>query len=115
MFIGFRTHVFTRFSGEGFLAALASGRTYRQVAEDFDISTRTIQNWKRRIESNTRGGTRRSKISLEALRKDVEMYPDAYQYERAARFNCTQNAIFKRLKKLNISKKKQPSIRKLAA
>lgn len=101
--------MYSRDFREKVLAALASGRTYRQVAEDFDISTRTIQNWKRRIESNTRGRTRRSKISLEALRKDVEMYPDAYQYERAARFNCTQNAIHKRLKKLGISKKNSPA------
>lgn len=101
--------MYSRDFREKVLSALASGRTYRQVAQDFDISTRTIQNWKRRIESNTRGGTRRSKISLEALRKDVEMYPDAYQYERAARFNCTQNAIFKRLKKLGMSKKNSPA------
>ncbi|NUF65501.1 hypothetical protein HUN33_19305, partial [Acinetobacter bereziniae] len=43
----------------------------------------------------------RSKINDDALREDVEKYPDAYQYERAARFNCGVSSIGAALKRLN--------------
>ncbi len=79
-------------------------RSFRQVAKDFGISLATIQNWKAELNPKAQG-ERHSKISLDALRRDVEMYPDAYQYERAERFNCKQSAICKRLKKIKVSKK----------
>ncbi|MGP9706170.1 IS630 transposase-related protein, partial [Psychrobacter sp. AOP31-E1-50] len=44
----------------------------------------------------------------DALRKDVERYPDDYHYERARRFNCTAPAICEALKRLGISQKKRP-------
>lgn len=45
-------------------------------------------------------------IDGEALKKDVAMYPDAYQYERAARFGVSQRGICWALKRLGISRKK---------
>ncbi len=39
-------------------------------------------------------GTRKRKIDLAALVQDVRHDPDAYQYERAARFGVAPNAIF---------------------
>lgn len=47
------------------------------------------------------------KINDDALREDVEKYPDAYQYERAARFNCGVSSIGAALKRLNITVKKR--------
>jgi len=43
---------------------------------------------------------------MEALRKDVEDYPDLYQHERAKKFGVGQSTIFYALKRLNISNKK---------
>ena len=43
---------------------------------------------------------------MEALRKDVEKYPDSYQYERAERFGVWQSTIGSALKRLGISYKK---------
>ncbi len=83
-------------------------RSFRQVAKDFGVSPVTIQRWRRELTPKPQG-ERRSKISLEALKKDVEMYPDAYQHERAERFNCKQSSICNRLKKLKISKKNSPT------
>ncbi len=79
-------------------------RSFRQVAKDFGISLATIQNWQKALKPKQQSD-RRSKISLDELKKDVEMYPDAYQYERAERFNCKQSSICRRLKKLRMSKK----------
>ena len=91
------------------LASLETGRSIRNAASDFGISAKTISNWKQSISPKARGAERRSKISLEALKRDVEIYPDDYQHERAARFNCKQSSICNRLKKLNISKKNSPT------
>ena len=46
------------------------------------------------------------KIDLKNLAQDVEKYPDAYQYERAARFDVCPKAIWQALKKLKITYKK---------
>jgi hypothetical protein len=43
---------------------------------------------------------------MEALVGDVENTPDAYQYERAARWGVSQRAIGDALKRLNVSDKK---------
>ncbi len=47
-----------------------------------------------------------TKIDMKALEEDVKTYPDAYQYERAARLGVSQRAIGNALKRLGISYKK---------
>jgi transposase len=47
-----------------------------------------------------------TKIDMEFLVRDVELYPDAYQHERAERFGCSQRGIGYALKRLKISRKK---------
>ena len=46
-----------------------------------------------------------TKIDMAALAKDVEIYPDAYQYECAERFDVSQRGIGDALKRLKISYK----------
>jgi transposase len=43
---------------------------------------------------------------MEALRQDVEEYPDAYQYERAERLNVSKSCVFFALKRLGVTYKK---------
>ncbi len=43
---------------------------------------------------------------MEALKRDVELHPDAYHYERAMRCGVTEGGIRKALKRLGISYKK---------
>ena len=50
--------------------------------------------------------SRTYKIDLEQLAQDVMDYPDAFQRERAVRFNCSDRAISKTLKRLNVTRKK---------
>ncbi|BAP57310.1 transposase [Thioploca ingrica] len=47
-----------------------------------------------------------TKIDMEALKRDVEQYPDAYQYERAKRLGVSRRGIGYALKRLEISRKK---------
>ena len=46
------------------------------------------------------------KLDMEGLKEDVNKYPDLYQYERAKKFNVSQNCIHKGLKRLGVSYKK---------
>jgi transposase len=86
------------------------GLTIAQVAARFDVGIASIVRWLKRPEPKIHG-YRRRKIDMDALARDVEQYPDAYQSERAVRFGVHQNAICHALKKLKVSYKKnaQPS------
>lgn len=78
----------------------------QKLSRKYDISTRTIQNW---IQGKLPLGKRNKpnlKLSEEDLLKDISNYPDAYQYERAQRLGVSEACIWKNLKKLNITYKK---------
>lgn len=84
----------------------SEGSSIRKLAKEFEMSPQTIQLWKKDLD--TKAYKRKpSKIDDERLREDVEEYPDAYQHERAARFNCSQRAIGKALKRIGITQKKE--------
>lgn len=87
------------------LRQLQEGKTYRQLSIEYNISTRTIQNWRDNPNRKVRTSYTR-KIDLEQLRQDVKDYPDAFQRERAVRFNCSDRAISKALKRLHLTRKK---------
>ena len=82
------------------------GLTIAEAAARFDVGSASVVRWSKNVERKPQG-YRRRKIDLEALRKDVLDYPDAYQHERAQRFGVAQNAIFVALKKLQLTYKKR--------
>jgi transposase len=47
-----------------------------------------------------------TKLNLSKLIEDVQQYPDAYQYERAERLGVSESCVWKNLKKLKITYKK---------
>ena len=51
-------------------------------------------------------GPHRGKIDMEVLARDIEDYPDAYQFERAKRFGVCQKAIWQALKPMGVTYKK---------
>lgn len=79
--------------------------TIAQVAARFCVGVASVVRWLKEIEPREHG-YRRRKVDMEALARDVEAYPDAYQSERAARFGVHQNAICHGLKKLEVTYKK---------
>lgn len=87
------------------LDKIAQGKSIRTVAKELNVSTRTIQNWKESPVRKIRTFTP-YKIQNDALKHDVEMYPDAYQYERAMRLKCSKSGISSALKRLGITQKK---------
>ena len=85
------------------------GLTYAETAKRFGIGTTSLVRWKDGFEPKRTRNKPPTKINMEALKQDVEQYPDAYQYERAKRFGVSQGGIGSALKRLGISCKKKVS------
>ena len=82
------------------------GLSFARVAERFSVGVASVKRWSKRIEPKQHERKKIRKIDLKKLAQDVEKYPDAYQYERAARFDVCPKAIWQALKKLKITYKK---------
>ncbi|CAA7387067.1 IS630 transposase-related protein [Chryseobacterium fistulae] len=78
----------------------------QQVSTRFGISTRTLYRWKKNIHLAAKRNKPSTKIDIQALKKHVEEYPDAYEYERATFFGVSPNCILYALRRLKISHKK---------
>ncbi len=98
--VDFRRHVLAARDREGL--------TFEETARRFGVGRASLTRWSKSIEPKRVVRTKR-KIDLDKLRADVRDHPDAYQYERAARFGVTQNAIFKALRQIGVTYKKSPA------
>ena len=86
------------------------GHTFKETCKVFKISETTLIRWINKEKEGKLGEVKirvrkPKKICPEQLVKYIEQYPDAYLYEIAEEFNCSDVAIFKALKKLNITRK----------
>jgi transposase len=88
------------------------GHTLKETAKVFKIGTATIGNWEKQYKqtgSLKKKPLNRSfkKIDPEKLKAYIEQHPDAYLSEMAQEFSCSDVAISKALKRLNITRKKR--------
>jgi transposase len=83
--------------------------SFAQTAKRFDIGIASIVRWTKHIEAKTSRNKPATKINMEALRKDIRTYPDAYQRERAERFGISKSGIWHALNRLKITRKKKAS------
>ena len=88
------------------LRSIKDGMTIREAAAFYELSTSSIHSWQQSLAPKTTRNKAPTKISNEALLKDVEQHPDDYMYERAQRLNCSKSGIEAALKRLSISQKK---------
>lgn len=88
------------------LKCKSEGVSYRKLYKRFGISPTTIRRWEKQLEPKKTKNTPWKKLSKEALKKDVERYPDSYHYERAARLGVSKTRIFNALKSLDVTYKK---------
>lgn len=93
------------------ISYLCEGNSYRKTAAVFQVSPTTLQTWKSQLkESGNLAPKKRvetwRKIAPTKLIAYIEQHPDAYLKEVAKEFNCSEVAIFKALKRLKISRKK---------
>lgn len=87
------------------------GHTVEEFSEMFGVGKSTYYDWKKKLENGhydkKTTQVRQRKIDKEALRKALEEKPDAYLYELAEPFGCTEQAVFSMLKKLKLPLKKR--------
>ncbi len=89
------------------LRSIKGGMTIREAANFYhQLSTSSIHSWQQSLVPKTTRNKAPTKISNEALLKDVEQHPDDYMYERAQRLGCSKSGIEAALKRLSISQKK---------
>ena len=80
--------------------------TFAETSERFAVAKNSILLWSKNIEPRKSRDKPTTKIDREALKKDIETYPDAYQYERAARLCVSKSGIFYALKRMGVTVKK---------
>lgn len=83
--------------------------SFEAIAERFGVGKASVFRWSKQIEPQRTRHKPATKIDMEALKRDVEEYPDAYHYERAQRLGVSQRGIGYALKRLGISRKKKRS------
>lgn len=79
----------------------------REASRRFGISFRSVVSWLQRLEPKMKRNKPATKIDMEALKEDVEKYPDAYLHERASRLKVSISGIYCALNRLNITYKKK--------
>jgi transposase len=80
--------------------------TIAQVAKRFYIGIASVTRWLNVIEPKLTRNKPATKIDMNALAKDVENYPDAYQYERGLRLGVAEKTVGHALRRMGISYKK---------
>jgi len=77
-----------------------------EVARRFDVGVASVMRWCNNIEPKKNRNKSATKIDMEALKADIEKYSDAYLKERALRLKVSHNCIWRALRRLNVSYKK---------
>ena len=81
--------------------------SFEEVTRRFDIGSKhTVFRWSKQLEACTTRNTPATKIDMDALACDVELYPAGYQYERAQRLGVSESCVQAALKRLKISHQK---------
>ena len=98
--VPFRRHVLSVREKEGL--------SFEETADRFSVGIASIKRWAKRLDPKPHERRKIRKIDPEKLAQDVRDHPDAYQYERAARFDVTPKSIWQALRKLGVTYKKSP-------
>ncbi|PIZ04392.1 MAG: transposase [Gammaproteobacteria bacterium CG_4_10_14_0_8_um_filter_38_16] len=80
--------------------------TFLEASILFNISMATLFRWSKKIEPNMTRHKPATRLDMDALKSDVQTYPDAYQFERAQRLGVSRSCIFYALKRLKVTYKK---------
>ena len=80
--------------------------SFEAASQRFEISKTTLLNWSKNIEPKRTRNKKAIKIDMEALKKDIELYPDSYCYERAERLGVSSTGIRDAQYRLGVTYKK---------
>lgn len=87
------------------------GLSMAKVAKRFGVGVASVMRWSNNIQC-VKKRNRSTRIDMNALRSDVEQYPDAYQHERATRLGVSEYCVWYALKRLGVTYKKNTSASK---
>lgn len=87
------------------------GLSMSEVAKRFGIGVASVMRWSINVDC-IKKRKRSTKINVEALKQDIEQYPDAYQFERGARLGVSKYCVWYTLKRLNVTYKKNSAASK---
>lgn len=82
------------------------GLSIEAVAIRFGVGKASVMRWLIELEPKKNRNKSPTKIDMDALKKDIENYPDSYQYERAQRLGASTSGISWALKRLDVTYKK---------
>jgi len=82
------------------------GLSFSEAAQRFGISRAAIFRWSKNLKSHHTRNKPWKKLSKEALKKDIEQFPDSYSRERAERLGISGSGIKYAMRRLGISYKK---------
>lgn len=85
------------------------GLTIAQVAARFCVGVASVTRWVKNPDPKLTRNKPATKIDMTALARDVQDYPDAYQYERARRLGVSEKGIGHALRRMGITYKKNAS------
>jgi transposase len=85
------------------------GLSFAKTAERFYVGVASVVRWARKPEPQTNRNKPATKINMEALKQDILLYPDAYQYERAERLHVSATGIWYAVQRLGVTYKKNSS------
>lgn len=80
--------------------------SFDAAAKRFGISKAALFRWSKKVEPQKNRNRKASKIDREILKKDIELYPDGYCYERATRLGVSASGIRDAQYRLGVSYKK---------
>jgi transposase len=83
------------------------GLTIEEGAKRFAVGKVSVSRWKNNPDPIFKRNRPAQKIDMDALKKDVELNPDSFIYERAERFSVSNSGMRYALKRLGISRKKK--------
>ena len=82
------------------------GLSFVKASERFRVGVSSILRWTKNPTLTLKRNKAAVKLDMEALRQDIVLYPDAYQYERAERLGVSSMGIWHALKRLKVTYKK---------
>lgn len=80
--------------------------SFAETADRFGVGVTSIVRWIKKPEPQTHRQRPATKLNMDALKEDIQLYPDAYQYERAERLGVSAMGIWHALKRLKVTYKK---------
>ena len=80
--------------------------SYAEAPKRFDISKAALFRWSKKIEPQKNRNKKAVKIDMEALKNDIELYPDSYCYERTVRLGASSTGIRDAIYRLGVTYKK---------